>query len=158
MNASKLVYQRRDVQFQLELVEAFIEAIGIYPTGTILELNTNELAVTIDQPEKNKLAPWVMLVTDAQRVKLKHYRLIQLSKQDVGEAGITRSIRRDLPAQGIDIDLAEIDSAYKKIAQARRRITTANEAKPKAATNKTKVLGRLMSGFKRAPKNDVAAP
>ena len=158
MNASKLVYQRRDVQFQLELVEAFIEAIGIYPTGTILELNTNELAVTIDQPEKNKLAPWVMLVTDAQRVKLKHYRLIQLSKQDVGEAGITRSIRRDLPAQGIDIDLAEIDSAYKKIAQARRRITTANEAKPKAATNKTKVLGRLMSGFKRVPKNDVAAP
>jgi hypothetical protein len=97
MNASKLVYQRRGRQFQAELVDAFIKAIGIYPAGTILELNTNELAVTIDQPEKNKLAPWVMLVTDAQRVKLKQYRLIQLAKQDDDSAGMTRSIVRDLP-------------------------------------------------------------
>jgi HD-GYP domain-containing protein (c-di-GMP phosphodiesterase class II) len=157
MNASKLVYQRRDRQFQAALVDAFIEAIGIYPAGTILELNTNELAVTIDQPEKNKLAPWVMLVTDAQRVKLKNYRLIQLSKQDDDSAGMTRSIVRDLPPKGMDIDLAEVDSAYKKIAESRRSGAATKVAKSMAMTKKPSGLKRLISGFKRSSKGDATA-
>ena len=71
--------------------------------------------------------------------------------------GMTRSILRDLPAQGIDIDLAEIDSAYKKIAQSRHYAAAANETKPKTNTGKTKGLGRLISGFKRVPKSGAAA-
>jgi HD-GYP domain-containing protein (c-di-GMP phosphodiesterase class II) len=155
MNASKLVYQRRGRQFQAELVDAFIEAIGIYPAGTILELNTNELAVTIDQPEKNKLAPWVMLVTDAQRVKLKHYRLIQLAKQDDDSAGMTRSIVRDLPPNGMDIDLVEVGSAYKKIAESRSGAAATNVAKSMAITKKISGLKWLISRFKISSKDDT---
>jgi HD-GYP domain-containing protein (c-di-GMP phosphodiesterase class II) len=38
--AIKVLYKSRDVEFQAELVEAFIQAIGIYPAGTIVELST----------------------------------------------------------------------------------------------------------------------
>ena len=40
---SKLLYRSRNIEFQAELVEVFIQAVGIYPAGTIVELTSGEV-------------------------------------------------------------------------------------------------------------------
>jgi len=53
------LYELRDVEFQSDLVVEFIRAIGLYPTGTIVELNTGEVAVVVEQNFQRRLKPKV---------------------------------------------------------------------------------------------------
>jgi hypothetical protein len=71
--------------------------------------------------------------------KLKHYRLIQLSKQNVESAGMTRSIACDLPRHGID--LGEVYVAYRSIAVSRRSTQVDN-------MDRSTVRMKKASGFK----------
>lgn len=59
------LYETRDKWFQEELVVEFIRAIGLYPTGTLVELNTGEVAVVIEQNFRRRLKPKVLIVADS---------------------------------------------------------------------------------------------
>ena len=50
--------------FRQDLVEHFIRAIGIYPTGTLVRLENDQLAVVVAQSEANILYPLVRVVYD----------------------------------------------------------------------------------------------
>ena len=56
------LYELRDRDFQSDLVVEFIRAIGLYPTGTLVKLNTGEVAVVVEQNFKRRLKPKVMIV------------------------------------------------------------------------------------------------
>ena len=43
--------------FQTELVELFIQAVGVFPTGTLVELNTGEVGVVVGQNRFRRLRP-----------------------------------------------------------------------------------------------------
>ena len=45
------------IGFQPELVELFIQAVGVFPAGTLIELNTGEVAVVIAQNKFRRLRP-----------------------------------------------------------------------------------------------------
>jgi HD-GYP domain-containing protein (c-di-GMP phosphodiesterase class II) len=53
--------------FQPELVELFIQAVGVFPTGTLVELNSGEVGIVIAQNRFRRLRPEVMLILDAQK-------------------------------------------------------------------------------------------
>ena len=42
-NAIRMLYKARNTEFQAELVEVFIQAVGVYPAGTIVELSSGEV-------------------------------------------------------------------------------------------------------------------
>ena len=69
-DAIKLLYEARDEDFQAELVEAFIQAIGIYPAGTLVELSSGEVGVVVAEYRTRRLRPKVMLLLDANKQKL----------------------------------------------------------------------------------------
>jgi HD-GYP domain-containing protein (c-di-GMP phosphodiesterase class II) len=64
--------------FQPELVELFIQAVGVFPTGTLVELNSGEVAVVITQNRFRRLRPEVMLVLDARKKTRADFELINL--------------------------------------------------------------------------------
>ena len=66
--AIRELYELRDVAFQPELVEAFIQAIGVYPVGTLVELNTGQVGVVIAQNRVRHLKPKIMLILDESKV------------------------------------------------------------------------------------------
>lgn len=76
------LYELRDIQFQSDLVVEFIRAIGLYPTGTLVELNTGEVAVVVEQNFKRRLKPRVMIVMDAYKQLLKNPVFLDMAEDD----------------------------------------------------------------------------
>lgn len=112
MQASRRIFRLRGRAFQDELTQFFIESIGIYPPGTILQLNTGELAVCVEQPKDSKLEPSILIVSDRNGMKLKKYILMRLAKQQLQPGQQPRKIVRDLSPTEISIDLNEVSHAH----------------------------------------------
>jgi HD-GYP domain-containing protein (c-di-GMP phosphodiesterase class II) len=61
------LYTSRDQAFKSDLVEQFIQCVGVFPVGSLVELNTGEVAVVVSQNRARRLKPRVMLVLDKNR-------------------------------------------------------------------------------------------
>ncbi len=66
------------IKFQKEMVEQFVQALGMFPTGSIVEMNTSEVGIVIEQNRVRRLRPKVMLVLDAEHKPLREYRTLDL--------------------------------------------------------------------------------
>ena len=67
-----------DVEFQVEMVEQFIQAIGVFPTGTLVEMSTGEVAVVTSQNRVRRLRPEIMLILDSNKQLRKEFPIIDL--------------------------------------------------------------------------------
>jgi putative nucleotidyltransferase with HDIG domain len=94
--------------FQSELVELFIQAVGVFPTGTLVELNTGEVGVVVGQNRFRRLRPEVMLILDAEKKLRKDFVIADLQEQ-AGTTGDTPSvwITRGLEPGAYGIDPTE---------------------------------------------------
>jgi len=62
--AVRRLYDWRGSAFQSELVEQFIQTLGTYPTGSIVELNTGQVGIVVSQNRLRRLRPKLMLILD----------------------------------------------------------------------------------------------
>ncbi|MCK5649207.1 MAG: DUF3391 domain-containing protein [Gammaproteobacteria bacterium] len=72
------LYSMRNKQFMSELIEEFICSIGIYPVGSIVELNSKEIAIIVEQNAKNQLLPQVLILRDNNRQPVTVFKLLDL--------------------------------------------------------------------------------
>lgn len=56
--------------FQQELVEQFVQAVGMFPTGSLVELNTGAIAVVTGQNRVQRLRPELSLLTRPDKTPL----------------------------------------------------------------------------------------
>ena len=96
-NALTMLYNWRDLQFDGPLVEQFIQCIGIYPVGALVELYTGEVAVVIAQNTTMRLMPKVMVVLDSEKEPVKPPKVIERA-----------SIKRTLEKGSVPIDTSEL--------------------------------------------------
>ena len=68
------------VLFQKEMVEQFVQALGMFPTGSVVELNTGEVGIVVEQNRIRRLRPKVMLVLNAEKQPLAQHRTLDLRK------------------------------------------------------------------------------
>lgn len=66
-------------EFQSDLVDQFTQAIGMFPTGTLVLLNTGEVAVVTAQSRIRRLRPEIMVILDAEKQPLADYRVVDLN-------------------------------------------------------------------------------
>jgi HD-GYP domain-containing protein (c-di-GMP phosphodiesterase class II) len=82
-------------QFQETLVEQFVQAIGLFPTGSMVELNTGEVAIVVNQNASRRLKPELIIVMNAEKQRLETTRVVDLANQSIaaeGERWITREL------------------------------------------------------------------
>lgn len=84
-------------QFQASLVEQFVQAIGLFPTGSMVELNTGEVAVVVSQNATRRLKPALIIVMDKKKERLATPSFVDLAKQSIAASG-ERWIARELQA------------------------------------------------------------
>ncbi len=97
------LYEHRDSLFQAQLVEQFIQAIGLYPTGSLVELSTGEVGAVIAVNGLRRLRPAVMLLLDENKEPMPQFRILDLSLLDENI-----SVRRGLPAGAHGINMQEL--------------------------------------------------
>ena len=117
--AARYIYAQRGRAFQDELAVQFIEALGTYPLGTLLQLDSGEIGVVVDHDAKAKLKPTIMVVADEFGTPIDDWRIVKLSQANDPENGdgkpaITR-VMRDLSADNLDLDMQKIQDKYQEL-------------------------------------------
>ncbi len=77
--AIKKMYEWRGYDFQPELIEAFIQSVGIYPTGTLVELSSREVGIVVKENPGKRLRPQVLVILDADKKQLEDFKEIDLA-------------------------------------------------------------------------------
>jgi len=95
--AVRKLYEWRGKDFQAELVEEFIQAVGLYPSGTLVELTTGEVAVVITGSRTRRLRPKVMLILNADKSMREDYTICNLMHTPKDESGKPYDIIHALP-------------------------------------------------------------
>jgi len=80
MDAFRILNKSRGTHFDSNLVMRFIGAIGIYPPGSVVKLNSEESGVVIESNPKQALLPKVLIIRDANE-QVVEPRLIDLADQ-----------------------------------------------------------------------------
>jgi hypothetical protein len=101
--ALQQLYQLGPKGFDEELVERFIQAIGIYPVGSLVRLESNRLAVVMQQNQGGLLHPIVRVVYDLGQDRPVPPFDLDLSRP--GQPGDTVLSHEDPAAWNLDADL-----------------------------------------------------
>lgn len=90
-------------RFQNELVDQFVQAIGLFPNGCLVELSSGEVGVVFGQNPGRRLRPKVMLILDGQKRKRENLVIVDL--KTVGQQELR--IARELASNEYGIDARE---------------------------------------------------
>jgi len=98
--------------FHAPLTEQLIQAIGVFPVGSIVELSTNEVAVVIRQNRAQRLKPHVLVVRGPYKKPLPEPVYIDLLEERPAAGAVTPlHITRGLPAGTYGIDGRDLKMA-----------------------------------------------
>ena len=106
-NALTALFKGRNTQFSAALVEQFIQCIGVFPVGSVVELSTGEIGVVIAQNLVRRLQPRVMVVMDAEGRPIRPHKILDLMKPPMSAAGEPCRIRRTLEYDRVPLDPRE---------------------------------------------------
>ncbi len=72
------IYRKRNVLYQSDIIEQFLQCLSVYPTGSLVELNTGAVAIVMAQNQARRLRPRVMVLTGADKKLKEHFEEIDL--------------------------------------------------------------------------------
>lgn len=99
------IYAARETLFQAEMVEQFQVCLGVYPTGSLVELSTGEVAVVMAQNQVRRLRPRVLVLSTRSKQPLTDFHVLDLMDQNDTKHSI--EIVRSLALGQYGIDAAE---------------------------------------------------
>lgn len=76
--ALEILFALRDKQFNPVLMEQFVQCVGLYPIGSLVELNNGEVGVVLLQNRVQRARPRILILLAADKSVLRSYRLIDL--------------------------------------------------------------------------------
>ncbi len=83
------LYRDRGRLYQEELVEQFMQCLGVYPVGSLVELSSGEVAIVMGQNPTRRLRPTLMLLTGADKALRPHFEPLDLMLAD--KAGLPQA-------------------------------------------------------------------
>ncbi len=102
-DALRKMYEWRRTDFHDKLVEQFIQCMGIYPIGSLVEMNTGSIGVVVSINRMRRLRPRVVLVLAPDKQPYVPMKVIDLM-HEVAEPSAVLEIRRVLPAGAFGIN------------------------------------------------------
>ena len=106
--AISMLYKWRGVFYDAYLVEQFIRCIGIFPVGSLVELNSGEVGVVIAQNLTRRLLPRVIVIRDAQGNPLLPHKMLDLAREPKATAEEPYRILGTLEYGAVPFDADEL--------------------------------------------------
>ena len=85
-DAARELNEMRGIQFPAEVVEQFLSTIGMFPTGSVIQLSNGEIGVVLEQNPTRPLRPKVMLLLDKERQPFSRPRILNMQKMAESES------------------------------------------------------------------------
>jgi HD-GYP domain-containing protein (c-di-GMP phosphodiesterase class II) len=104
--ALRQIYGARDTLFQAAMIEQFQVCLGVYPTGSLVELSTGEVAVVMAQNQVRRLRPKVVILTSSNKQPARDFRQVDLLHHNDERQPI--DIVRSLAAGDFGVDANEL--------------------------------------------------
>lgn len=111
--ALKQLIKGKDTSYDADLISKFIQCIGVYPLGSIAELNTGEVGIVLPSLHDNRLKPQILIVRDHNKAVCEQ-KIIDMAtdkRSDNGKAYMIRALHAD---STFDIHLAEFKNVGQK--------------------------------------------
>lgn len=89
------LYKLRDQQFSPALMEQFVQCVGLYPIGTLVELSSGEVGVVIQQNRVQRARPRVLVMLDADKQEVRGYHVIDLHDELHRNCRVRRALPHD---------------------------------------------------------------
>jgi HD-GYP domain-containing protein (c-di-GMP phosphodiesterase class II) len=106
-SALSYLYKERGAGFHADLVEQFIQCVGVFPVGSVVELNSGETGIVITQNLVRRLKPRVMIVLDSQGHPMRPHKILDLEKDPKVRPDEPYKIRRTLEQTKLQVDPRE---------------------------------------------------
>jgi HD-GYP domain-containing protein (c-di-GMP phosphodiesterase class II) len=103
----QIISQNRN-KFDPLLIKAFINTVGMYPAGTTVLLDTNEIAVVISHNATDIFRPKVQVVADSDRKPVQDGTIIDLTVRDEASATYLVTIVSALDPEEYGINIADV--------------------------------------------------
>jgi HD-GYP domain-containing protein (c-di-GMP phosphodiesterase class II) len=102
--AMETLNQLRNTLFRETLIDQFLQCIGLYPIGTLVELNSGEVGVVIQQNQVRRLQPRVLVLLAPDKSVERFPRTLDLLMQPETADGAPYRIVQALPLNAYGID------------------------------------------------------
>ncbi len=158
--AVSLLYNLRDKKFQDDLVVQFIQSIGLYPTGTLVELTTGDVGIVVEQHAESRLTPKVAVLDQKKAQASDAYILVDLKDEGLSRRILEKSgqskaksvsklaIARDLDLSGYDVDIAVVSGIFMKNAQRVMESVVSDDAKMETTARQGGLYATLRDRFR----------
>jgi HD-GYP domain-containing protein (c-di-GMP phosphodiesterase class II) len=93
--------------FNAPMVEQFIQSIGVFPAGSLVELSTGEVAVVVSHNKARRLKPKVLIITAPDKSITRHPASLDLLHQAEVSGRDPVYVVRGLPAGAFGINARE---------------------------------------------------
>lgn len=97
MQALETIHKHRGSQFDEVLADAFIQMIGVYPPGSIVEMLNGEVGIIVESHPKHKLKPKVLMILEADKTPMTPYKSLNLMSAPSDNVGSAYQIAREVP-------------------------------------------------------------
>jgi HD-GYP domain-containing protein (c-di-GMP phosphodiesterase class II) len=91
-------------QFTTELIDQLVQFMGIYPVSSLVELNTGEVGVVIQQNQVRRLLPRVMVLLDPKKIRYKAPIVLDLILKPASPNGDPYTITKGVPADAYGLN------------------------------------------------------
>lgn len=110
------LYEWSGTSFHEPMVEQFVQAIGVFPVGSMIELTTGEIAVVVAHNRIRRLEPKVLVLSNPDKSPLAQPVERDLLKEGKVKGGKPLRITRGLPAGAFGFKLRDyyLDGAAKQ--------------------------------------------
>lgn len=105
--ALEMIARMRGVKFRETVVDQLIQCVGLYPIGTLVELNTGEVAVVIQQNQVRRMKPRLLILLAEDKTLKRRPRNLELILEPTTPMGEPYRIKSALPSNAYGIDPTE---------------------------------------------------
>lgn len=111
------LYTQRDKMFSSKLIDDFIQAIGLYPAGTIVELTDNSIGLVVSHNPEKRLRPQVLMLRDNNKNDVQSSKTIDLSKRAFMSKVDRPMVRKAILPESLNLSGDKIQGILQRNAQ-----------------------------------------
>ena len=106
--ALQTIYNWRNKYFQDELVEQFLQCLGVYPTGSLVEMSSGEVGMIMSQNRVQRFKPKIMMLLDENKKPYDVSKIVDLTTDAIDSSGLELTIMTGLQSGAYGIDPSEV--------------------------------------------------